>query len=487
VGTGIGLATATLAGTGYAVANRLLDASSASGQLVEPQILRSKAGLLDMTLTASIISATVGGKQVKLLAYNGSVPGPTLWLRPGDKLRVKFVNNLGYTTNLHTHGLHVTPEGSGDNPMVMIADGESHQYEYELPKNHPAGTFWYHPHHHGQAANQTFGGLYGAIVVDEGVNMGPVTERVLVISDVSITTDGRVAGANMMSKMMGREGDYLMVNGAVQPTAPIGRSQERWRIVNACVSRNLNLTVAGGSAKVISRDGHTLETSIAAESIFLSPGNRIDLAVDASGGDIALNYTTVPHPDSMGMLGSAKTYKDYPLVTFEDTGKPGAAGMLMWNPANFEDLRGTRVATTRTFELNMPSMGSMGDMGGMMGSMNHSMSGMGSMAGQFTINGKSFDSARVDTPVKFGDVEEWTIVNKSTMAHPFHLHVWPMQLLHDGSESLAETQYRDVVNVPAKGQVKVRVRFADFKGTAVYHCHILDHEDLGMMGIIQAS
>jgi len=109
------------------------------------------------------------------------------------------------------------------------------------------------------------------------------------------------------------------------------------------------------------------------------------------------------------------------------------------------------------------------------------------MAGQFTINGQSFDPNRIDTNVKFGAVEEWTISNKSTMAHPFHLHVWPMQILAIGSTKITEVRYQDVVNIPAKGQVTVRVRFSDYKGMAVYHCHILDHEDLGMMGIIQAS
>jgi len=474
--SGIGVAAAAIGGTAFALENAATAANA--GTLIESKVVRSKNGLLDITLTAAFITKTIAGNQVQMLAYNGTVPGPTLWIKPGDKLRIKFVNKLGYTTNLHTHGLHVSPERNGDNPFVMIEDGQSFQYEYQLPKDHPAGTYWYHPHHHGQAANQTFGGLYGAIVVDEGINMGQVTERVMVISDVSVTTDGRVAGANMMSKMMGREGDFILVNGSVQPTASINRGEERWHIINACVSRNLNLSVAGAKASLIQRDGHTLAKSEAAKGVLMSPGNRIDVVVRPGGGDVSLRYTTVPHPDSMGMMGmSSRTYKDYPLVTFKDTGKQVNQGMLMWSPANYADLRKSVVTTKRTFTLNMPSMG---NMGGMMGG------GMGNMAGQFTINGQSFDPNRIDTSVKFAAVEEWTIVNKSTMAHPFHLHVWPMQILNDGSKDVADVHYQDVVNVPAKGQITVRVRFADFKGQAVYHCHILDHEDLGMMGIIEA-
>ena len=479
VATGVGAAAIAAGGTALTLENL---ATAASAQtMTESKVLRSKNGLLDITLTASYINKTVGGQKVRMLAYNGSVPGPTLWVKPGDKLRIKFVNNLGFTTNLHTHGLHVSPERNGDNPFVMIENGQTFQYEYRLPIDHPAGTFWYHPHHHGQAANQTFGGLYGAIIVDEGINMGNVTERVMVISDVSITTDGQVSGANMMSKMMGREGDLVMVNGTVQPTASINRGEERWHIINACVSRNLNLTVAGAPAKVIHVDGHPLVTPTPAKNILMSPGNRVDLLVQPAGGDVTLNYTTVPHPDSMGMGGmgySTRTYKNYPLATFKDTGKKVAGGMAMWSPANEEDLRKASSVTKRSFALNMPSMS---NMGGMMGG------GMGNMAGQFTINGQSFDPNRIDTNVKFGAVEEWTISNKSTMAHPFHLHVWPMQILAIGSTKITEVRYQDVVNIPAKGQVTVRVRFSDYKGMAVYHCHILDHEDLGMMGIIQAS
>ena len=473
IGAGVGVGLAAIAGGAVAVSNQLIGA--AAGNFAEPEVLKSKDGLLDITITASYITKTIGGKQVKMMAYNGSVPGPTLWLAPGDKLRVKFVNQLGVTTNLHTHGLHVSPEGNGDNPMIMIHDGESFHYEYQLPQDHPSGTYWYHPHHHGEAANQVFGGLYGVIIVDTGI--GNVTDHVLVISDVSIATDGSVAGANMMSKMMGREGDYVLVNGAVQPQGRVDRGQVRWHIINACVSRNLNLNVAGAKANVIGLDGHRLTKSEPLSNLRLSPGNRAEVVMATKGGDVSLNYTTVPHPDSMGMMGNATTYKNYPLVTFKDSGKVGKDGMLMWATPKFEDLRKMSVAVpSRSFTLNMPSMGNMGGMGG-----------MGNMAGQFTINGNSFDPNRIDTPVKFGAVEEWTILNNSTMAHPFHLHVWPMQILQDGSKTVSDVRYQDVVSVPAKGQVKVRVRFADFKGTAVYHCHILDHEDLGMMGIIQAS
>ena len=109
------------------------------------------------------------------------------------------------------------------------------------------------------------------------------------------------------------------------------------------------------------------------------------------------------------------------------------------------------------------------------------------MNGGFTINGVPFDHHKVNTTTNLGAVEEWTIINTSTMNHPFHLHVWPMQVVSVGSESVADIEYQDVVNVPANSQTTVRVHFDQFAGTAVYHCHILDHEDQGMMGIIAVT
>ena len=102
---------------------------------------------------------------------------------------------------------------------------------------------------------------------------------------------------------------------------------------------------------------------------------------------------------------------------------------------------------------------------------------------RFTVNGREFNAARMDTTTGAGTVEEWTLINTGPMDHPFHLHVWPMQVITDSAASSPD--WRDVVNVPANGQVKVRVAFADVRGRSVYHCHILDHEDLGMMGVIE--
>ena len=118
--------------------------------------------------------------------------------------------------------------------------------------------------------------------------------------------------------------------------------------------------------------------------------------------------------------------------------------------------------------------------GGMMG-----RDGAGMMS--FTINGSEFDAERLDTSVRSGDIEEWTLTNSSSMDHPVHLHVWPMQVVSGCDQDLTDPLWLDVVNVPAFGQITVRIPFEDFTGRTVYHCHILDHEDLGMMGTVEAA
>ena len=123
--------------------------------------------------------------------------------------------------------------------------------------------------------------------------------------------------------------------------------------------------------------------------------------------------------------------------------------------------------------------------GGMGGGMMGGGGSQGMMS--FTIDGNTFDAGRVDQSVTVGAIEEWTVRNDSPMDHPFHLHVWPMQLIADNGESVETPTWLDVVNVPARGEVTVRIAFDDFGGRAVYHCHILDHEDRGMMGVVLAE
>jgi FtsP/CotA-like multicopper oxidase with cupredoxin domain len=470
---GVGVAAVITGGTGL-VWSLASDGSAVAGPAMkEPEILRSTNGRLDVRLTTAAATVEIAGTQVAALTYNGGLPGPTLHVRPGDRIRVSLRNNLAAPTNLHTHGLHVSPRGNSDNVFVMIQPGESFDYEYQLPDTHPPGVYWYHPHHHGLVADQVFGGLYGAIIVDDPTPLPVSRERVLIVSDMTFDSSGQIAPASPMDRMAGREGSTVMVNGQVNPrlTAKPGE-RERWRVINACASRYVRLRLDGQRMELLGMDSGRFAAPRGTDEVVLAPGNRADLLVTASSGTSifrALPYDRGSAGGMMGSISGASNGAD--LATLVVSGAQTAPAQSVPDQPTPRDLRNAAVTGHRTLTLAMGGAGM----------------GMGSSMMGFTIDGKSFDPTRVDTTVAAGAIEEWTLRNTSPMDHPFHLHVWPMQIVTHGGQPAATPLWQDVVNIPAGSETRVRIAFEDFTGATVYHCHILDHEDQGMMGVINAS
>ncbi len=474
---GLGTAGILAGGTGMLWAANTGFVPSTAQALIEPKALRSVSGGLQLTLTAAAATTRIAGKRATALTYNGGLPGPTLILRPGDRVKIAVENRLSAPTNLHVHGLHVSPNGNSDNVLVSIDPGSSFDYDYQLPKDHPPGVYWYHPHRHGLVADQVFGGLYGAIIVEDPAPIPVSRERVLVISDITLDGSGSIPAASAMDRMVGREGSLMLVNGQAEPqlTARPGE-RERWRIINACAARYLSLRLDGQLLQLLGIDSGRFPRPQDVTEVVLAPGNRADLLVTAVGGNATLRTLPVDRGSAMGMMGGASSSSTtVDLATFAVAGAPVAAAVAVPMQAVPRDLRTAPVDGRRelTFAMGMGS----GGMG---------MGSGGSMTG-FTIDGKAFDPARIDTVVKGGSVEEWTLTNTSGMDHPVHLHVWPMQIIDIDGSAVAGVKWQDVVNVPAKSSVRVRIPFDDFTGTTVYHCHILDHEDGGMMGIITAT
>jgi len=484
---GLGLASTVVGGIGLGRAATSRFDPVGGAALVEPAALRSTDGELRVRLEASQGPARVAGREATTLGYNGGVPGPTLHLQPGHRLRVQLVNRLSAPTNLHVHGLHVSPEGNGDNAFVRVDPGESFDYDYRLPENHPPGVYWYHAHHHGTVADQVFGGLYGAIVIGERDPVPVTRERVLVVSDMSLDGAGRIRPASTTARMLGREGELVLVNGQTRPrlTARPGE-RERWRIVNACTARYLRLRLDGQQPQLLGMDSGRLPAPRDVEEVVLATGNRADLLVTTREGASQLRTLRYDRGGMMGMTGGGRSSFDGPgmpgmgagsgsqgsadadgtvLATLDVTGPAVPALPPVPAQAAPRDLRGAAVARRRELTFAM---------------------GMGGGRMRFTIDGKDFDPDRVDQAVRVGTVEEWTITNTSPMDHPLHLHVWPMQVIERDGRPVDAATWQDVVNVPARSHVKVRVSFDTFGGRTVYHCHILDQEDSGMMGVIDA-
>ena len=430
----------------------------------EPPVIESRDGMLELELRAALTDVTIAGVTARMLAYNGSVPGPTLHLRPGDRMRVRLVNDLDEPTNLHTHGLLVSPDDNGDNPFLSIGPGEVFDYDIELPDDHPPGVFWYHPHRHGLVADQVFGGLYGAIVVDH-VDWSAGAPRVAVVSDTTLSR-GAIAHVSAMDRMQGRLGETVLVNGNVAPRlmTPAG-SSERLLIINACVSRYLDLEFGGHEMTIRGYDSGAFAPPLARKRVLVPPGGRVDLEapVTATATDLVARAYDIGGRGMM--MGGGADPADATLLTLEP-GKAAGRAPSSTSPAaasSPRDLRDASVDRARTLTLAM---------------------GMGGTGMRFLIDGRTFDGQRTDHEVESGAVEEWTLRNTSPMAHPFHLHTWPMQLMDTHAGPL---DVRDVVDVPAGQEVTVRIAFDRHSGRTVYHCHILDHEDLGMMGVVEAG
>ncbi len=474
---GVGAACAIAGGVGLAVgwptspASFLPSPSPApiGGNLAQPKIIRSANGALEVTLAAGPSSVLIGGTAVNALTYNGTLPGPTLVVRPGDTLAVTLANNLGEPTNLHTHGLLVSPEGSSDNVFRRVDAGTIAEYRYEIPAFHPPGLYWYHPHHHGMAAQQVFGGLYGAIIVDDTTPIPSTTERVLIVSDLSFDAFGNIPVASQMDRMRGREGSTVLLNGQVNATITAHPGdRERWRIVNACTSRYLDLRLDGQLLQLLGNDSGRFGSPRDVDSLTLMPGNRADVLVTMAAGTSVLRALPMDRGSAEGMMGETRASGPVTLATVSVS---GIVATPFSPPATSEprDLRSQTLDGARTLTLAM---------GG---------AGMGGAMMAFTIDGREFDAARVDQSVAAGTMEEWTIVNTSPMDHPFHLHVWPMQVIEIGGRAVETPTWQDVVNVPARSHSRVRIAFENFSGTTVYHCHILDHEDNGMMGVVSVT
>ncbi|WP_329183447.1 multicopper oxidase family protein [Actinacidiphila glaucinigra] len=468
----LGLGTAGVAGwaigLGAPSSDRLKPAARGYG-LAEPQVLASRDGLLDVRLVAAP-GVRLAGRDTMGWGFNGTSPGPTLRVRPGDMLRVRLVNHIDQPTNLHTHGLHVSPSGNSDNPFITIEPGGSHDYAIRIPAGHPAGTFWYHPHHHGTVADQIFAGLVGALLVEgaEGKTDLPVNgDRLLVVTDTTLDGAGRVASPTMMARMTGREGELVLVNGQHQPviTAAPG-SLQRWRVINGCVSRVLALRLDGHRLTQVALDGVFLRAPVDRDRVVLAPGNRTDLLVRPAGSG---RYALVSDPydrGGLGMMGSRPTTSG--PVTLATLATAGSATTTPAVPATLPAPAVSQGSVTGKRRLTFAMGTGRTDMGGM----------------RFTIDGRTYDPDRNDQSVALGAVEEWTVVNTSPMDHPFHLHVWPFHVLAGSAGMPPAGVLQDVVLVPARGWVRLRIPFSDFTGRSVFHCHILDHEDLGMMATV---
>lgn len=422
------------------------------------------------------------GLSTNVWAYNGLVPGVPITAVPGERMVIEVVNRLDTPTNIHWHGLNVPVEQDG--PGVLINPGATFTYDFVVPES---GTYWYHSHQT-PVLEQMDMGLYGAFVVKDPADSKYSGDHTFVLDDWFLGANGeRLAGTARGG--MERLGNVESVNGktgsVIEPLVFKQGELHKLRFINASTAAVHTLKIKGHEFRVTHTDGHALAEPYATDTITLNPGERIDAEVSATGSS-GKSYEIQSDRPRLG-IRIPIAYAAGKIATVASPFVPPVSRAF---PGIFDKTPDHVLALSS-------GMGS-GGMGNMMGGAMNGMSGMmgammgGSTAGMgmmWTINGKAYPDTE-PISVNVGQIVKLRFKNEDTMGlhpmdHPIHLHGAYFQVVSiDGMAPERET-WKDTVSVPAGGYVDIAFVMQN-PGKWMLHCHIIDHEDNGMMTIIDA-
>ena len=494
-----------------------------------PPEIASQNGVLDTRLVTRFTDpnkVSIGGCGVKLRTYNGQLVGPTWRVKPEDVLKVLLDNQLPLespnevaaqfeqersnahlsvvpasfnTTNLHTHGLHVSPVGNSDNVLLGILPATKFPYEIKVPANHPPGSFWYHAHTHGSTSIQVGGGMAGALIIDDDPAKIPMAlrdankdEKVMVLQTVLYDTDGELnqiaalfpdprpcptpnPGTWQCSKRQ------VTINGQIRPVITMRPGEvQRWRLIDSAFRQSFAIRLEQHALHEIALDGLYLgrvDTWQVGQTVELQPGYRSDLLVQASKTPGTYRLINGALPAARALRAVAQSEQVLAIVKVEgdpvDMALPTSAEMAPLAPFPAVDLKSKAVGVQQVvFKLGQDVPG---------------------QRNYFQINSEAFDPNHV-RKVVLNTVDQWSlstvgdpVANNGIPAlpHVFHIHVNPFQVVRTDPAGQPEVVWKDTVLVPPKTEVNIYTQYTDYIGAFVLHCHILDHEDLGMMEVVE--
>lgn len=469
---------------------------------MEPPAYERAPKLGRITLTMGVAENILNGKRLRHLSYNGGLVGPTIRVQPGDTIEMRVENRVTtpllqlssedphgphglYSTNLHPHGLHITPQGESDNSFIRLDPGNAFTFRFSIPADHPAGTYWYHPHKHGGVAYQLTNGLAGALIVEGDFDWTPelrgVRERVLVFQQFiyrqgpdgvqQVYPEDIYSGEPPSSSAPPVAPTFdTAINGVVTPLITLHPGEvQRWRMIHAGVNRSIKLNIEkiDGSDAIrmheIAVDGIPLGKVAARDFIWLNPGYRSDVLVQIPEEGTYLLYTEIKEAEKDSALNLAPVERTYVAKIYVSGEKwdmqlPPPNAFAAFKPKQ----RSLPPGRNRTIEFNLDPDNL-----------------------QYNVDGREFDISRIDHFVQLGTVEEWTLVSRNDN-HPFHIHVNPFQVVEPGVPP-EDWVWRDTLMVLSGQTLKIRMEFNEFDGRTVMHCHNLDHEDQGMMQQILIS
>ena len=438
------------------------DTNEANNKLPIPPLLEDKnpeEGKAEFDLKVQYGKTEfIPGYETNTLGYNGDYLGPIIKVNKGDEVKINVDNTLDQATTVHWHGLEVAAEMDGG-PHQVIDPNTTWEPYFTIDQ--PAATLWYHPHLMNRTGEQVYKGLAGLFYIedensknleipkDHGVNDIP-----LVIQDKRFTDNGDIPyNLDMNDIMNGFLGDTVIVNGAINPELDVKNEVIRLRILNGSNARSYEFSFSDNNKFYqIASDGGFLQESVEMDRIYLAPAERAEILVDLS------DYR----------LGDKISFRDgdYSFMTINIVEESNKKTYIPKDLVEIIDY----------------------DLDDIVGSREFVMSGMGPMV---TINGKQMNMDRIDEKLNLGELEEWIISNDSegmgmmmsSTPHPFHVHGAQFRIIERNRQAppLNERGWKDTVMLESGEEVKILVKFRK-KGLFMYHCHILEHEDSGMMG-----
>lgn len=429
---------------------------------INPNTTRNEKKIIEYELTASAFGWDIApGKTIQAWGFNGQLPGPALKAKVGDTLVIRVKNDLKESTIIHWHGLRIpSPMDGTDAVQKPIAPGETFEYRFELPD---AGTFWYHSH-----ANETVQlerGMYGALIVEDETD--PVTdgEQVFMFDDMKLTPQGSFTKPawfipRIMERHDGRQGDTLLINGKEKPEIEIHAGQmERWRFINSSSARYVYLYLGGKPFQIIGTDGGLLENPRTVTKILMTPGERIDIVAGPFNEGEQFQMESLPYNRVTFLKPKHEVF-----ATVKVKESRSSRAYIPNILRTIEPLAPQDAAITRKIRFSVgPSL----------------KNGM-----NFLVNGNTHVN---DKPVRVGELQIWEISNTSLMDHPFHLHGEFFQVIEENGEAPEFRAWKDTYNLTPRSKVKIAWMPDNRPGMWMYHCHILEHHEAGMMAHFEVN
>jgi len=398
----------------------------------------------DALLTAGAAELDLGSHASRGWGYNGTLPGPTLRARVGERARLDVLNQLSEETTIHWHGL-VVPASMDGHPADAVAPGASYRYDYPVVQR--AGMNWYHPHPHGRTGRQVWRGLAGAFIVED-----PAAEQGLPSGDREIPLllrDGLLDGSGQLEyrrRDSGMVGDFPLVNGVPYPRITLAPALHRFRVLNAANARVFRLGMSDGSRlTLIGNDGGLLDQPLELDTIELGPAERVDILLDlsdqATGAGLSLRCNRAR----------------WDLLEMRVAGEQAREMVI---PAAFSPIPRLSVGSNtrrRTFRFE----------------------------GHRRINGREYRMDHIEFRVPLGETEIWELESAGGAPHPVHVHGAHFQVVsRSGGRGRVfpwERGWKDTVLLEDRERVEIAIRFDSYRGVYLLHCHKLEHEDAGMM------